>query len=214
MSRNFSEIHRLVNVFWSSCNLSNTQQLYQLKSSVHLLPPCCLSLHLVLLNSAGNTMGSASRIYLKHPPKSLTDRSVFFSSLVFASVAAIWHLRRKGWFHTQRNKQLNNPVIILPGNIWHMLQECLSKSHSFHIRPLALVAWKQTHCAPLCTCSSQNISETIEHWTQIWREDDDDCLVDWIPSDGNMSSANGAVLPHIRPLTSWRAVPHLFFLSQ
>ena len=46
----------------------------------------------------------------------------------------------------------------------------------------------------------------------MWREDDDDCLVDWIPSDGNMSSANGTVLPHIRPLTSWRAVPHLFFI--
>ena len=32
------------------------------------------------------------------------------------------------------------------------------------------------------------------------------------PSDGDVRSANRAVLPHICPLAGWRAVPHLCFM--
>ena len=34
-------------------------------------------------------------------------------------------------------------------------------------------------------------------------------VVQWIPSNSDMSSANSTVLPHICSLTGWRAVPHL-----
>ena len=95
--------------------------------SVHFLPPCNISLHFVLLNSAANSCNELTiwqhlftsftansyieliiwQKLINNLPKSLTDRPVLLSCLVFTSVAAIGHLQRK--------KVISNATINSPG---------------------------------------------------------------------------------------------------
>ena len=90
---------------------------------------------------------------------------------------------------------------LIPDNIWHRFQGCLSKIHSFHTRPQALAASKKTHFVPRYTCLKQYIFNELMS-SEIM-------VVQRLPSDSDVSSANSAVLPHICSLAGGRAVPHL-----
>ena len=79
--------------------------------SVHFLPSCNISLHFVLLNSTAISYNKLTigQKFSNNLPKSLTDRPVLLSCLVFTSVAAIGHLqRRKEVFSNMRGLSLKD----------------------------------------------------------------------------------------------------------
>ena len=139
-------------------------------------------------------------------PKSLTDRPVLLSCLVFTSVAAIWYLQRK----SSSNHQVFFNEAILSYHLNRPRYLTTSGTGFKGVPPISTVSTPIHRLSQLWSKLAALLRIPISNQIYLHAKNSSKIMfVWWTPSDSDVSSANSAVLPHIRPLASWCAVPHL-----